>query len=217
MGFSGFASLLAYLFLLAALLLYGIPIWGCPKDIDGSIVELSTNTTGFVKLELGYFGVCVSYPFSEASDASSSNTTQSGQRQCIASFDTARLTPSELAAELIRGMNLTITPSGQYNASLSSLIQAASVLRGAGLFGTSLPIAAFSLLSAAGPLFIIPLFFNLARRRKICNVLLLLAALCASLGLMLAGASTFSLLQVQAAQRVVGTLSLPGADRKSVV
>ena len=82
MGFSGFASLLAYLFLFAALFLYGeylpssfesfpvhlpqryltcaatigIPIWGCPKVINGSIVELSTNTTGFVELELGYFG-----------------------------------------------------------------------------------------------------------------------------------------------------------------
>lgn len=122
MGFSGFASLLAYLFLLAALFLYGIPIWGCPKAIDGSIVELSTNTTGFVKLELGYFSVCVSYPSSEADDASSSNTTQSGQRQCIASLDTTRLTPSELAVELIQGMNLTTTPSEQYNASLSSLI-----------------------------------------------------------------------------------------------
>jgi hypothetical protein len=47
-------------------------------------------------------------------------------------------------------------------------------------------------------------------------VLLLLAALCASLGLMLAGASTVSLLQVQAAQRVVGTLSLPGASVETV-
>lgn len=163
-------------------------------------------------------GACVSYPSSKADGASSSNTTQSGQRQCIASLDTTRLTPSELTAELIRGMNLTTTtiPSEQYNASLSSLIQAASVLRGAGLFSPPLPIAAFSLLTAAGLLFIIPLFFNLARRRKICNVLLLLAALCASLGLMLAGASTVSLLQVQAAQRVVGTLSLPGASAETV-
>jgi len=120
--------------------------------------------------------------------------------------------------ELIQGMNLTTTttPSEQYNASLSSLTQAASVLRDAGLFDPSLPIAAFSLLSAAGLLFIIPLFFNLARRRKVCNALLLLAALCASIGLMLAGASTFSLLQVQAAQRVAGTLSLPGASAETV-
>lgn len=114
-------------------------------------------------------------------------------------------------------MNLTTTtPSEQYNASLSSLIQAASVLRDAGLFGPSPPIAAFSLLSAAGTLFIIPLFFNSARRRKVCNALLLLAALCASFGLMLAGASTFSLLQAQAVQRVVRTLSLPGASAETV-
>lgn len=90
------------------------------------------------------------------------------------------------------------------------------MLRDAGLFGTFLPIAAFSLLSAAGPLFIIPLFFNPARRCKVCNALLLLAALCASLGLTLAGASTVSLLQAQAAQRVVGTLSLPGASAETV-
>lgn len=47
-------------------------------------------------------------------------------------------------------------------------------------------------------------------------MLLLLAALCASLGLMLAGGSTFSLLQAQAALGVVGTLSLPGTSAETV-
>jgi hypothetical protein len=114
-------------------------------------------------------------------------------------------------------MNLTTTtPSEQYNTSLSSLIQAAGVLRAAGLFSPSPPIAAFSLLSVAGLLFINPMFFNPARQRKVCDALLLLAALFAGLGLMLAGASTFSLLQAQAALGVAGTLSLPGASAETV-
>ncbi|KAF2092684.1 hypothetical protein NA57DRAFT_62208 [Rhizodiscina lignyota] len=59
--------------------------------------------------------------------------------------------------------------------------------------------------------FINALFFNPARRRKICDILLLLVggAVCTSLGLMFVGSSRHELQQTQAILPLMRTLSVP--------
>jgi hypothetical protein len=154
-------------------------------------------------------GACLSYP--DSGNVNSTNASQS-RRGCITSWNTA-LTPSELASNLIEGIDLDgTTPSTQYNASVMALGQVADKLRSAGLFDPSWPDVAFVVLTIQAVImigFLVALHYKAKSR----DFLLLLGGMCAVAGLLFAGGSYFALYREQGMLSLLQTIPVQSGPK----